>query len=936
MKGAATAILLILGANLAFVYFLVCHTGRTYGSLYHFDIPPCASPSSCAKKAFPYEGYYSYAVGEAWYRANEAIEAINDARDLCTLRLKDENGNIIKSAVRKLYNGMWGVYSKIDPLIWAVNNANVSLLEELSSLRTELDFIGANEVNDAGWLSLYSEVNASVYDLSNHTEYTEMGRIYNEIFALDDVEQGGTVFINALHIVSTGALAVIEPVAIPVIYPIFSLLKYGSNLHEDLSPFVNLSVGNRHSLLTEYKNIVNTYVELQERTKKDAEKVYKDASKLRDDILDRVEPLRDKNLSVLASFLPSKVEIGTLTSPMTFTPDLIISRVNVYYRNVEENYWRFRHGARYLVYFEQLRRNYNRLLSLKNEVDKFINAVNNTEKTCIDAVKSHRFNSPELKAHVAELVVQFRYGDIVERASICEKARGIVEEDKKLGNIVKALKGCEDKYKEWWEETLPCNEEDPALRYSCCRRKFEERMSEYLSSEEYQRYKELFDTLLDLSVSQGLEDILSSLYLLPRTPKPQDLPKYTAKLLSLMDKASSRLSTSVDSFWEGRLSTTSLTEITLTLKNDLPISLSGKLKVPFKYIGYRVEGNGMTVDVVNGYVHYRGKGEAKVVFQVPPVEVKEHLLSSRDGFITLSVINPYPLPLEIPVRGEIVSLRRGSNEGAYVLLSPGGVVLFHVHTIEIERNQVGDTAYFLLRNTSPYDYSGIISLDVNATSGPSYCVLTPNRALCKVNIKAGEEKLIKFKGYLLPSTPLLSFSPPQGERVSERVVTRLSPQLGRKNINKRFNEVLKTLESMWKRAKELNATDLLPFTYETIRNFRSLDPSLQDEALPVAEGLVSQVESTARARTEILQKLAEKTGDPDLQNVALMAKKSLLSGDYITPLALSRSLERYLYSTEENSFDPVPYVLLAIAVAFLFAYFRRGSLPKKRKRIPRF
>ena len=927
----------LLTGILATMYVLVCHTGSTYGSLYHFDVPPCSSVSSCAKKAFPYEGYYSYTVGEAWYRANDVTEAVADARDLCSLRLTDENGNPIKSAVRKLKNGLWGVYSKIDSLIWATNNANVTLIEELSSLKAELDFIGVGEVNHAGWLSLYSEVNSALFDLSEHTEYTEMGRIYNEIFALSDVEPGGTVFINVVQMVATGALVVIEPFVAPITYPIFTILKYGTNLHQDLSPFVNLSVGNRRSLLTEYRRLVETYVDLQERTMDEAEKLYKESRDVREEILEEVEPLRDENLSVLASFLPSRVEVGTLTSPMAFTPLLVISRANTYYRAVEENYWRFRHEGRYLAHFERLRENHDRLLSLKHEVDRFLVAVKNTEKACMDSVKSHRFNSPELKARVAELVVRFKYADVVERARICERATEIVERDKRLGNVVGALKDCEERYKEWWGEAAPCHGEDPALNYSCCERAFEQRMSEYLSSEDYQRYKELLDTLLDLSVSQGLEDILGNLYTLPRTPKPSNLPKYTAKLLSLIDKASSELSSSVDAAWSGHLSTTSLTEVTLSLTNDLPLSLEGKLKIPFDYVGYRVEGNGMTVDVAEGYVHYRGRGSAKVTFQVPPVDVQEGTISTRDGFLTVSIINPYDLPLEVPVKGEVASLRRGLNEGNYVVLSPGGAVVFHVPALTIERNQVGDTAYFLLRNTSTHDYSGIVSLDVNATSGPSFCVLTPNRAICKVNVPAGEERLLKFKGYILPGTEnALSFAPPRGEDVPEEVITSVSRKEGVTGVDERFQEALEALKSMWKRAKELNATDLLPFTEETIDNLESLDPSLQDEALPVAEGLVSQVESTARARTEMLQKLAEKTGDPDLTNIALMAKKSLLTGDYVTPLALSRSLDRYFYSTGASSLDPVPYVLLALALAFLFVHFRRTSPPRKKKRIPRF
>ncbi len=946
MRGAVQAaagiiVALILAALVASSILSAISFCLSVNKNLNIDVPPCKG-ATCISMAYPVKNQYGYLVGRSWQRLNDLKRSYDNAVDMCSLNFYDENGNLIESAAEKLYDAAFGFRSALGSVLLYVSKADKAAIDELSSIELELNAAGINRSTDPSWLSLYSEVLLAEKDLKNGTTKTDFGKAYQRAqppLLTKAIPASTIIFATIYYTGQFVHVPVVIPRALSSVDALYRALSLDPTAYED---YINYSVGNHYSMLTALRSMRKLFLNLKSETDKKVEELKKTFYSNRKELLDELEPLRDENIAELASFLPSKTFVGELRVKMSYTPSFAIAKVNAITTRFDLAYNRYKATDHYLSAFEEMKEAESNLESIKYEVDRFLETINTAIDSCIGSVRSHRFHDPSLKAqaYIYLSIAKDKDKSLSIRADACNSAMKISQEDEKLYNVEKAYEECKKAFEKRWKEPLSCDESDPVLAYDCCKKESERMENLFLSSAEYLRYRDLYDTLEELLIDKGLTDLLLELYSLPRVPyNYEELHKAYSKLLVLLEKASKDLAPSVLLEWNGYLSTEGVSDVALLISNPLPISVKGEKEIPFVYYGYRVEGNGIIVRVNGKKVEYEGRGSAKVVFQAAPVELDEKVLSFNDGKVELLLRNPYSLPVKRYHPYDVVSLSSGSRyHDNYLYLLPGGFAMVEMPAIDVEKNVEGNTVVFLLRNTSPYTYRGTVKLSVRATRGPSYCVVYDTFALCKVNLRPGEEKIVKFKGILLPEEPI-SFSPPDEPPKHIPLVEELPPRKEGSG-SKVFKELLDRLKNYLKRAKELNALDVLPFDERMIKNLENLDPSLQADAVPLLQRLDEEVRSEAEAKTKLLESLSSKLNDPDLQGMAVLAKKSLLTGDYIVPLALTKGISRYFYrgSQSGGSSMAIPVGIAVLIGIGAYAYYNRGKLqrPKRKKRIPRF
>ena len=946
MRGAAQAIagiiamLLVAAFALSSVVSLISFCLSVHKNL-NIDVPPCKG-ATCISMAYPVKNQYGYLAGEAWQKLNKLKKAYDNAVDLCSLDFYDDNGNIIESAVEKVADAAIGFRAMLGATLIHIGKTDRAAIDELSSLELELNVAGINETTDPEWLSLYSDVLLAEKDLKNGTTNTDFGKAYKKAqppLLAQTIPTSSVLFATLYYTGKFVHIPVYVPRTISSVDALYRALSSDPTIYED---YINYSVGNHHSMLTALRSMRKLFLQLKAETDQKVKDLKERFYSERKELMGELEPLKDENLAELASFLPSKTFVGELRVKMSFTPSFAIAKINALTTRFDLAYNRYTSTEHYLSAFEEMKRAESNLESIKYEVDKFVETINTALDACIGNVKAHRFHDQSLKAQafVYLSIAKDRQKSLSVRVDACSSAVRIADEDEKLYDVENAYKKCKEEYEKRWKAELSCDESDPVLAYECCKKESERMENLFLSSNEYLRYRDLYDTLENLLINKGLTDLLLKLYSLPRIPyNYEELHRAYSKLLALLDEVSKELSPSVLLEWNGYLSTEGVSDITLFISNPLPISVKGKTEIPFTYYGYRVEGNGMIVRVNGKGLEYEGKGIARIIFQAAPVDLDERVLSFDDGSVELLLRNPHSLPVKKYHPYSVVSLSSGARyHDQYIYLLPGSFAIVEVPAIDVEKNVEGNTVVFFLRNISPYTYKGTLRLSVKASSGPSYCVLYDTFALCKVNLRPAEEKIIKFKGVLLPEEPI-SFSPPDEPPKHIPLVEELPPEK-KKSGSKVFEDLLNQLKKYLERARELNATDVLPFDERMIKNLEHLDPSLQGDAVPLLQRLDEEVRSEAEAKTKLLESLSSQLKDPDLESMAVLAKKSLLTGDYVVPLALTKGISRYFRTPESSGSSSIAAIVAAAVILGIgaYAYFNREKLrkPRRKKRIPRF
>ncbi|NPA87021.1 MAG: hypothetical protein GXO00_03360 [Candidatus Diapherotrites archaeon] len=910
-----------------------------------FDVPSCSGIASCSKMAYPYESSYSYYVGLSWQAVNDLRRKLDLIHKACSLDFLDENGNLITDSVNELYNAVNSYHSSISLVVYRTDVANQKALVELSTMVEELNRAGIGESTEPEWIQLYSDMVLSVKDMSEGGTRTELGRIYKELRTLANIQEDISRAESVWTFVRFGSFLV--SVGVPRLAGLISLMSdfdQLKKLYESVplsgivERYVNLSVGRNNSLLASVRAFRHRLETLKDLSDKRVKELKKDFEEKKSEIDALLEPLREENLSLLASFLPSKTFVGELSVKMSLTPSFAIAKANALERNFLLAYSDYQSRVRYLSALEKMKYYHARLEDLHREVSTYLNTVDTALQGCIALVSSHRFVSDDLKAEAAVnlLIAKDRDKSLSVRVRACSKAYELMEMDRKFKDLVAAYESCKKTYEERWNEELPCSEEDPALALSCCTRESERKLNEFLSDPAYLRYKDLYERIEDVLIQYGLSDLLLELYQLDRIPyNYEELHRSFSKLLSLLEKVKELLASLVAVEWSGYLSAEAISTVELRVKNNLPVSVEGSVSIPFSYYGYEVEGNGMVASVEGKKVKYSGRGSLLVKFQAAPAPYEEEVISQTGGFVEVMRYNENPLPLRIYAPYEVLSLSEGASyKDGYVYLPPGGFVALRIPAVEVEKLVEGEWISFLVRNVSDYSYSGTVELPVRAEEVPSYCVPLPDRVLCKLNLRPGEEKLVKVKGLLLEENRLM-FTPPEEDPLPPLVVESPSEEMTDPDVDEHFRELLDRLRDYWERARELNATEVLPFDYDFLRNVEELDRDLWDAALPLLRSVDEQIKSEAEARTKLLEVLAQRSSDPELEKLAAIAKKSLLTGDYIVPLVLSKDIK--LGEERESGIDLWLLVALLLSGAVAYVAAKNRDLFKRRKRrIPRF
>ncbi len=893
---ASSTLTLLIMAISAASYDMLCNS---LGEVPTFDIPRCEGPSSCGKMAYPYGGGYSYYVGKVWDLVNEFRDRYDYISSVCS-RLSEED---LKKPVKKTRS----IYVIVRKIVEETSRANYMALQEISSIERSLKLAGAEQTTHPSWRTLYSSL-VSV----------NKGEIYNNFKELENMDSS---IFRRLDVVSWIAGKILK---IP-----FYVLGLPSDIIEvsnydpyAIEKFVNRSVGEHSSILSSVRALRERYESLLKETDGEVDSMRKDIEKMYRFVKERMTAVRFENPKEVARFLPSRTVVSSIVADITVYPSVALQRANSVYSNFLTAEERYRNREQFLISLEVMRKSLNEMKDVYSDVKQFLGVVEEASDSCIKYATSHKFRLKSLAFDAYLISSSAKTLPLKLRA--CKELIKLVETDEQFQNTEKAFEACKESYEKRWEEPLKCSG-TPSEKLLCCKRESERMENLFLSSEEFLRYSKLYSALEQAAISVGDEKFLSELYALPRVPKnKEELLKSYSKLLSLYEDAEEIITSKVNVEWEGYLSSDELSEITLTITNPMDISANGYVEVPFKFVGYDVEGD-LIVEVRGKKVYYRGKGTSKIVFQSLPVELKENTMSYDNGFVIKTIENTYQLPVRKYMPYTVIFLSPGAYyKDKHLYLMPGAIATVKIPALEMDTEVDGENISVYIRNTSSERYEGIVSIPVSAKKAPSYCIPYEDKTLCKVNLSPGEQTVIRIRGVLLEGEEEAQLSlekePVKGRKVDTSIPPPSSPD----------NSILEKLRKYLSRAKELNALDVLPFDNVFLKRVERLYKKYPEEIGHILTLIDERIKREAEVRTNILKELAERTKDPDLSNMAILAEKSLLTGDYITPLALSKGVTRYL-DREGNTF-PI-HIVVAVLSLMMALYILRA--PKKR-RIPKY
>lgn len=859
------------------------------GSLPAFDAPYCSTLSSCIKEAFPVENSYAVEVGYAWLNINKIRKAWEEYISACEADPFSEEGikDPFKKKIRKLKAE---VYAALKNLVSATARANRAAVSHLSALADSLKRRGVEDSRDSAWLSFYSKVSMALKDMVDNTEKTTLGNYYNRVknFKFSLIQ----VHVSPINILISSVAHVLpkEIKKLSVLSGIVGLSRSTSALEwaEELpkvADFVNISVGESSSVRKEMERLWLELDKLEKRTDREVKEIVEYVNKRVDEIYKVLDKYRGLDLNVLSGFLEKKVvfsPFGTSTSMVvedtkTFI-DGLVERLN-------EAVKRYNTGYRDLNAFGTLKEIKTVMDQVYNEVKRFDEVVTTAIDSCVTSIKSYKPKLKETEEAITIRLNVFKSATVSEKIELCGEMRNLIAVDGEEARAKELYERCVEEVKEGWKFVAECTG-TYREKYLCCTEVLDSLRKEMKTSDAYQLYLKLRGELLKLydSTDDTTKALIISI-LMKQPSNPNELEEVLEKMAKLLEKIPGVAETS----WSGAVRSDAPSKVSLTISTIG--STKGRIKIPFNYIGYEVEGN-LPVTVEKGYVIYNGEGSARIMFTVPPLPLENYVVDEENG-VTVHYINTLPVPYILATEGNIMSVINGKEVNGIVMLRPGGEAIIKYTTIRIE--PLGEDS-FIIENVSDVPYSNIIEFPVVAEEVPHYCTALEDRVLCKINLKPGEKRIVKFK--LKPEASETNTSP----------ITRKVSKL---NVSSDVDNVIRLLMKQLKRARELNREDIVPISFEGLDDIKN-----KEGVYPVLKSILDKLRTKAKVSLEKLRR-------EDAER-ARIAEKFYKEEDFITPVVLA---EENKGKKEENGLE----FFAAVGGLGLIIY---GLLGLRKKRIP--
>jgi len=892
--GAVAGVLLVILITVALLSLLdvalLCGRVTEESYITAFDVPYCATLSSCIKQAFPVENSYAVEAGYAWLHVNELRKAWEDYVEAC--EEGPFSGDKIKSSFRREISDIRSkVFATFKNLVSATNRANRAAISQLSALTDSLKRRGVEDSRDAAWMSLYSEASMALRDVVNGTEKTRLGKYFNRVkdFRFSLVE----VYTSPLLIVLSSLANVLpkEIKKLPILSGIVGLTRTASaeDWAEELPKvveFVNTSVGESASVRKEMEKIWSKLRELEDRTHRDVKEMVEHVNTTVDDIYRILNEYRGVDMEALSGFLEKRVvfsPFGSSTSMVVEDARALVDRLVERFRRAVNEYVI---GYRDLNAYGTMKEIKVELDQVHEEVKRFDGVVSSGVERCAVMAKSYVPRLKETEEALEARLRVFKDASVGEKIELCREMREIIAVDGEEAKAKSKYEACLQEVRKGWGINITCSG-TYREKYLCCSNILDNLKKELMLTEAYQLYLKLRDELLKLydRADDATKAQVAAL-LISKPKNPEELGEVLKKMSSLLEKIPGE----VESRWEGVIRSDAPSRVTLTI--TATGNAKGKIKIPFDYLSYEVEGN-LPVSVEGDYVKYNGEGEARITFVVPPTPLDNYVMEEENGTV-VHYMNSFPVPYVLVPEGNVLDVENGREVNGVVMLRPGGGAIVKYDTVRIEPLGNGS---FMIENVSDAPYSNLIEFPVVAQEVPPYCTALEDRVLCKVNLKPGEKRIIKFK--LKPKVVETNTAP----------IERRVPPV--KKPHQDIGKVVDLLMKQIKRARELNREDLIPISFEGIKSVGD-----NEGAYPVLKSILDKLRAKAKVSIERLKrKDAER---------ARLAEKLYREGDYITPVVLAE---------EEGSGEETPWtdIFAIVGGLGLIAY---GILGLRRKKLP--
>jgi len=648
------------------------------------------------------------------------------------------------------------------------------------------------------------------------------------------------------------------------------------------------------------------------------------------EVEEKIRTLRSYSLQGLswdrvAKIAPRRAVGALLVADLEDLADRARIDAERYAHFVERNltaYWMGRRGAYCSLSsaLDALRK----LEGVSGELDRYIDALDDLRRSCLEYVKSARPSSAYVRNRIKGLLKELEGGDL----GACGDALALLELDANYRTTEALLAFCESRAERYADYNCAG---DPGERLDCCMTFLKRKRAELLASEQYRRYAALRSAVGKLLALVGDEDSYAEFFAIPAYPEDEkELSSAVNRLVRLyrkLKREAERLVQPAVSY-EGYLDGEQMSELNIVF--SVPVSgadLSFRVDLPFEVYAYRVlEGNGLHVSISGSRAHLRGSGWAKVLALAYPAKFDVERMGEADGEIYVRIAYDGFVPARYPLRGRVVSKSPSVRvSGGYLYFHRPGEAVVAVAAIEQEWEEEGNRIRILLRNTAQEPYTGTVFLPISAEKIPRACQPFGDGVVCSLRLDPFEERVFTFSGVRAKTAVRVALPEP-------REATAAPPSAGRAPPDKNsLFSLLEILRGWYKRARDLGVAQYLSFDGNILSNLEKHIRETNDESVistyaALLESMVNGTKRYVRARVASLK------GKAGAEKAYALARQALQAKDYMLALALAVAVD----SVEDDATLPLfPLILSSAGLVIIGVYARLRGRRVRVRRIPK-
>ena len=945
MRGSiAISIALAFFFGSAILYLLTC----SFSDLPAYDVPPCTSESSCIKATGLHRRavWYAQLVGRAWYYSNATMKLYDTVQEICS---RGVDLSAVPELVAKTTSKLAGPAQRA---VYFADQSVYRLVQGIAHIDGELHRSGVKYTPYSDVRHYHAVTSNFLMDLKMGTGRTPLSRAVLDYYTINvglhrllfsaDMQMENIVKITSRY---GSMLWPTIPFAFPLLVvgaeKVFRSRYSGRDV-------INASVGLGSSVFSAAAPVLNGYYAALERYDRKAEEILESSLQLKNEIYGlaaRLETIGATGFtSELLSFLPgSTLREASIVQQPDRLPSEARIRAGALYRSVlgEVTKYRLRDDNYFLSLYtaEEKRRE---MQEIRDDLLKYLEEYESLVRGCYATVSKYKPRSSYVSNALRGYATLLK-----ENPSIpaCADALRLIALDNNYASNERILESCEREVScgGVLPHDYPCTSGTVEERIACCLAYRERKSLDLKASDAYAHYSDLRLALESLLSYYDDPKIRAEYLELPtdficESHLFDAVSRATKLYLQLRKNASKHVAPVMDV--NGYLDSKNVSTIRLRFALDAGgADLVVDYELPFQVLAYRVvqsDGLAVTIAPDGRTAVLRGSGWAEVEAQVMPVPLDVEELGSGDGYVYLRIVNDKPLPIRHKISGSLIS---GSSnvrwEGGYVYFDGAGEAVVAVGAVEMNYVLEGNTLYVYVRNTGEHEYDGSVLIPYSGEDLPKKCKPFGDATLCSLRLKPFSEESIEIDGVFGGVDATLSFKevlPPEFNGGSLPAFSAQVPaeQNAVKSMKKRVLEILSELESYYRRAKELNVTDFLPFSLDAVKDLRSRAKESDD--LLVLNSIYATAQNAKSAL--ISRAKASVFSIPESEDVRRLAEKALVNDDYVLALALASA-----YAPEDNHNASVDNkylaALLGLASLAALVYFLRSTTPKKRKKIPK-